>query len=84
MKSLAPRKTINRKQCDVKRDKFDNAAAVEFLSRPLRTDEGKHFRKFGKTKTVHLQVRNDYTPPRNNLTLYGDRGLYRCHAAGDY
>lgn len=80
------------KPSDVKLDKFDNAAAVKFLSRPALIDEeitlqsiiNKHCRKFGKTKTVHLQERNDYVPPRHELSLFRTGESYQVHVAGSY
>ncbi|MGZ5028964.1 MAG: hypothetical protein ACXV8I_00010 [Methylobacter sp.] len=80
------------KPSDVKLDSFDNKAAVKFLSRPAISDEeitlhsiiSKHCRKFGKTTVVHLKERNDYVPPRSDLTLFRACESYQVHVAGGY
>lgn len=79
---------------DVRKDGFDNALATHFITRPALTDEKlsfsqvikKHMNKPGaKTTVVHLEERNDYTPPRGGMALYRTGDSYRiAHEGGGW
>lgn len=76
-----------------KPDSFDNDMAIRFITKPAITDEEKtysqvikkHITRPAKTTVVHLQERNDYTPPHSGMALFRTGDSYRvAHDGGGW
>lgn len=86
LKGIVPKSTFKKDHQAIEKQAFDNALALMFISRPTVSDVGVIVGSANaKTTVVHLQERNDYTPPHSGLALFRTGDSHRvAHDGGGW